>query len=104
MSVLAVLFAIAIEEWGWRTAWVVISVFVIVIVLPVAWFGFVNRPEDINQKVDGFSDSLANFSREDISVSHKEAIVSKSFAILAACTFLNSLLVTGMTFHQTNIL
>ncbi len=38
---------------GWRVTWVLLGVLVVVVLVPVALRGFVDRPEDVGQRPDG---------------------------------------------------
>jgi|TARA_B100001105_G_scaffold121126_1_gene97164 MFS family permease len=105
MSVVPILLAVAIDAWGWRIAWVAASVAIALTVVPVSWFGYVNRPSDLGQLPDG--EPPIRVERHDPSppsVTRSAALRSNAFWALAAVTATNSLLGTGLLFHQTNLL
>ena len=105
MSVVPILLAVAIDTWGWRLAWVAASVAIALTAVPVSWFGYVNRPADLGQLPDG--GQPVHVQRHDSathSVNRATALRSTAFWALAAVTATNSLLGTGLLFHQTNLL
>jgi MFS family permease len=105
MSVVPILLAVAINAWGWRLAWVAASVAIALTAVPVSWFGYVNRPADLGQLPDG--GQPVHVHRHDSathSVNRAMALRSTAFWALAAVTATNSLLGTGLLFHQTNLL
>ncbi|MBH99580.1 MAG: hypothetical protein CL467_03155 [Acidimicrobiaceae bacterium] len=105
MSVVPVLLALAIEAWGWRHAWLAAAIVILLTVVPIALFGFINRPDDLGQMTDGDNSGTQVFSSGNAtSVPRSEAMRTGSFWILAAVTVSSSLLGTGLIFHQSNIL
>tara|TARA_B100000029_G_scaffold491217_1_gene551126 strand:+ start:246 stop:1445 length:1200 start_codon:yes stop_codon:yes gene_type:complete len=105
MSVVPVLLALAIEAWGWRHAWLAAAIVILLTVVPIALFGFIDRPDDLGQMTDGDNSGTQVFSSGNAkSVPRSEAMRTGSFWILAAVTVSSSLLGTGLIFHQSNIL
>ena len=105
MSVVPVLLALAIEAWGWRHAWLAAAIVILLTVVPIALFGFIDRPDDLGQMTDGDNSGTQVFSSgKATSVPRSEAMRTGSFWILAAVTVSSSLLGTGLIFHQSNIL
>ncbi|HAQ04576.1 MAG TPA: hypothetical protein DCQ88_07165, partial [Acidimicrobiaceae bacterium] len=39
--------------WGWRQAWLIAAVTIFLTVVPIAFFGYVDRPSDLGQVPDG---------------------------------------------------
>ena len=105
MSVVPILLAVAIEAWGWRIAWLAASAVIALTVVPVSWFGYVNRPADLGQVPDGGAPvHVERRGSARPSATRATALRSTAFWALAAVTATNSLLGTGLLFHQTNLL
>jgi len=105
MSVVPILLAVAIDAWGWRIAWLAASAVIALTAVPVSWFGYVNRPADLGQLPDGEPPvKVDQPGSAQPSVTRSTALRSTAFWALAAVTATNSLLGTGLLFHQTNLL
>ena len=105
MSVVPVLLALTIEAWGWRQAWLVAAAAILLTVVPIALFGFVDRPANLGQVPDGGNSDTPIFSDRGVkSVVRSVAVRTGSFWTLAAVTVSSSLLGTGLIFHQSNLL
>ncbi len=105
MSIVPVLLAIAIDAWGWRTAWLAAAAVIALTAAPVSWFGYVNRPADLGQLSDGEPPvHVDQTGSAQPSVTRSTALRSTAFWALAAVTATNALLATGLLFHQTNLL
>ena len=105
MSVVPILLAVAVEAWGWRIAWLAASAVIALTVVPVSWFGYVNRPADLRQVPDGGAPvHVERRGSARPSATRATALRSTAFWALAAVTATNSLLGTGLLFHQTNLL
>ena len=104
LSLAPLSFGSLIDQVGWRWSWVVLGIGVFAIVLPIARFGIVDRPEDIGQLPDGDRlDATVEVIRQR-SYTVGEAMRTPAFWTLGALTFLMGGLVTGLTFHNTDIL
>ncbi|HJP25357.1 MAG TPA: MFS transporter, partial [Acidimicrobiales bacterium] len=91
--------------WGWRSTWVAAACVILVSVIAIARFGMVDRPSDLGQVPDGrIADSNGGRDAGGPSPSRAEVLQSPAFWVLAAVASANSLLITGMVFHQTNVL
>ncbi len=80
---------------------------VLVSVLAIARFGMVDRPSDLGQVADGGVEAPVGGPDDggpSPSPSRGEVLRSPAFWLLAAVASANSLLITGMVFHQTNVL
>lgn len=98
-------FGALIDGIGWRWAWVAIGLGVGVVLLPIARFGIIDRPQDIGQRPDGeIIDDTAEPPPERRSFTVGEAIRTPAFWTLGALTFLMAGLITGLTFHNTDIM
>lgn len=97
-------FGALIDAVDWRWAWVVLGISVGLIVLPIARFGLVDRPETVGQLPDGDrAEDLVDVVRQR-SFTVAEAMRTPAFWVLAALTALMAGLVTGLTFHNTDIM
>jgi MFS family permease len=88
---------------GWRTAWVVEGLVVWAVVIPVAVFGIRNRPEDVGQRVDGDGDAHVD-SGVLTDLSHRRALRTPYFWVLASSVATSGLLTTAVAFHQISLL
>jgi MFS family permease len=105
MPLVPILLAIAIDAWGWRSAWLAAAAVIALTAAPVSWFGYVNRPADLGQLPDGEPPvHVEQFNSPQSSVTRSMALRTTAFWALAAVTATNSLLGTGLLFHQTNLL
>jgi MFS family permease len=105
ISIVPILLAVAIEAWGWRIAWLVASAVIALTAIPVSWFGYVNRPADLGQLPDGEPPIRVDQpGPAQPSVTRSTALRTTAFWAIAAVTATNSLLGTGLLFHQTNLL
>ena len=105
MSTVPMLLAVAIDAWGWRIAWLAASAVIALAAVPVSWFGYVNRPADLGQLPDGAPPvHVDQTGSAQPSATRSKALRSTAFWALAAVTATNSLLGTGLLFHQTNLL
>ncbi len=96
----------ALIDWvGWRWAWVLLGVGVAVVVVPIARFGLIDRPEDIGQLPDGAhrGSSIAG-APGPRSMTVSEALRVPAFWTLGALTASMSLTITGLTFHNADLL
>ena len=104
MSAVPLILALTIESWGWRQAWLLAAATIFLTVIPIAFFGYVDRPSDLGQVPDG-----GNYETEILpdrsvkSVTRDAAIRTRTFWTLASVTVCSSLFGTGLIFHQSNI-
>jgi len=105
MSAVPLILAITIETWGWRQTWLIAAVTILITVIPIAFFGYVDRPADLGQVPDGgkYDDQIVSDKRAK-SVTRDVAIRTRTFWTLASVTICSSLFGTGLIFHQSNIL
>jgi MFS family permease len=105
MAVVPLGLSLGVSAWGWRSTWVVAAGVMLVLVLAIARLGMVDRPSDLGQVPDGNVQASDDGTRGDgPSPSRVEVLRSPAFWVLAAVASANSLLITGMVFHQTNVL
>jgi MFS family permease len=115
---------------GWRATWVALGLLVAVVVLPIARFGFIDRPSDRGQLVDGWQPSpgapagvpvvpLARarlFPRRaagqragtprapELQWTRAEALRTPMFWALTSASAATAMLVTALAFHQIDLL
>jgi MFS family permease len=106
MSLGPVLLNLAIEAYSWRTAWLIAAVAVAVIVVPIAWFGIIDRPSDVDQFVDGDPAPHPDEPTPVSATSHsrREALGEARFWVLSMTVATTSMLITALNFHQISIL
>ena len=105
MSAVPLILAITIETWGWRQAWLIAAATILLTVIPIAFFGYVDKPADLGQVPDGGNYETKIVSdRGAKSVTRDVAIRTRTFWTLASVTICSSLIGTGLIFHQSNIL
>ncbi len=104
LSLAPLTFGAAIDAFGWRTAWVVIGAGVGAVLIPLAAFGLVDRPADIGQRPDGDSadDRADRVTASSMTV--REAMGTAAFWTLGSLSALMGMIITGLTFHNTDIL
>ena len=75
MALTPVLLNLAIEAYSWRTAWLLAAAAVWLVVVPIGYFGIVDRPAHVGQHVDGDpAPPLADKSMAARSHSRREAV------------------------------
>jgi len=104
MASVPVALTFTIGEFGWRQAWLFAAATVAMIVIPIAWFGMIDRPSTIGQHVDGITPDNDSADIEIWGVDRSTAMDTRAFWILAGSTAIGSMLVTGVNFHQISLL
>ncbi|MEM9465872.1 MAG: MFS transporter [Actinomycetota bacterium] len=104
MALVPVVLSFVIDGVGWRSAWLIASGTIAVVVIPLAWFGIIDRPASVGQFPDGRPPTEAEQTNEEWGVERSEAIRTRAFWILALATSLASMLVTALNFHQIALL
>jgi len=95
----------AIGEIGWRGAWLVAAGVVSVVVIPIAWFGMIDRPSDVGQYVDGIAPAEGEVEvGESWGIDRATALRRYEFWVLAGAAAAVSSLLTGLNFHQIALL
>lgn len=92
-----------IDQVGWRNAWRIASVLIVVIIIPLVLRVIRERPEDVGQLPDGQiiePGGLAPASDASIGISLKEARRTTSFWILVVAGAVPPLITTGQHLHQ----
>ncbi|MCH1440842.1 MAG: MFS transporter [Rubripirellula sp.] len=101
-----------IPEWlhgsiltiGWRETYEWLAIIISASMLPIVFFLFCNRPEDIGQTVDGNAETIPDLSSDgwDASASCltlRQAIRCRAFSILAASNTIWAMAGTGIVFY-----
>ena len=91
-----------IEAVGWRSAWLVLSGVIALTVVPIGWFGMIDRPSDLGLEPDGADVSEAVVATE--SSSRSDAVRTGRFWILVAASATVAMLATALNFHQISLL
>lgn len=105
MALVPVGLSLVIDQFSWRMAWLASATAVAAIVLPVAWFGMIDRPETVGQSPDGLPPPPG---RDPVDgqwgLDRHEAVRTRAFWILGLATVLASMLTTALNFHQISLL
>ncbi|MEM7091595.1 MAG: MFS transporter [Actinomycetota bacterium] len=104
MSSAPLVFTGLVNTFGWRASFVILGVGVFVVVVPIALFFIVDRPEDIGQRPDGRADQLGEPTARGRSYTVAEAIRVPAFWTLSGLTLMAGAVVTGLTFHNFDLL
>jgi len=104
LSLAPLTFAALIGAFGWRPTWVILGAIVAVVVLPIARFGIVDRPELIDQVPDGRVGSQPTAQVRGRSFTVPEAVRTPAFWTLTGVGFLSGAVSTALTFHNTDLL
>ncbi|MDC3417443.1 MFS transporter [Aquibacillus salsiterrae] len=101
-----------IQTWSWQFAWRLWGILLLVVFVPIAFFGVRNKPEDMGLQPDGNKNQLERMkpvlgttvvetSEEDWTL--KEAMRTKSFWAILICVGIPAMVNTGITFHIISI-
>lgn len=97
-----------IEGYGWRIAWLVAAAAVALVVVPLGWFGLIDRPSTVGQLPDGDIPSVDVGSEPTPiaarSYTRSEAVRTSQFWILVVIGVTSGALITGLNFHQIDLL
>jgi MFS family permease len=104
MALTPVLLNLAIEAYSWRTAWLLAAGAVWLIVVPIGYFGIVDRPAHVGQHVDGAPAPREAGESRAPSHSRREAVGEVRFWLLSLTVATTAMLVTALNFHQISIL
>lgn len=94
-----------IDSIGWRPTWAVLAVVVATTVVPIGWFGMIDRPSDLGLFPDG-ADTPPNSKTRLLtrSFTRAEAVRTVRFWILVSASAATAMLVTALNFHQISLL
>lgn len=95
-----------ISDFGWRTAYAALGIGVIVCVLPLALFVARDHPEQVGQRIDGDPipteaqmTSGALSTHTDPAFTLQQAVRTRVYWALVACSVLSGLVGTAILFH-----
>lgn len=95
-----------IDRFEWRGAWIVLGLLVWVVMLPVGWIFFKDKPEQYGLQPDGDSQSVTGLHRQPVSEENwtlAEARRTGAFWIFAAALSTMTMLMAGLVFHQISL-
>ncbi|MDH3605805.1 MAG: MFS transporter [Acidimicrobiia bacterium] len=106
MSLTPVLLNLAIEAYSWQTAWRLAGVAIWLTVVPIAYFGIINRPADVGQRTDGDDAPAVGTVPVEPRRSHtrRQAVGEVRFWVLSLTVATTSMLATALNFHQISLL
>jgi len=104
MSMSPLVFTWLINQIGWRQAFVTLAIGVVVVLVPIALFGIVDRPEDIGQVPDGKAEDQTGPVIRGRSFTVAEALRTPAFWTLVGLTLMAGAISTGLTFHNVDLL
>ncbi len=107
MMLVPVVLNVVIQSSGWRTAWLVAAAAVALVVLPIAWFGLVEPPDespDPFPEADAGDKSAGGRHGPSGSFTRWEATRTRQFWILMAVGVGSGMLTTALNFHQIDLL
>ena len=86
---------------SWRVAYPILGIVVVVVMMPLILFLYVDRPEDIGQLLDGGWRGPANLIDPEPAANFtlQEAMRTPTYWIVAGMMFSISMIVTGFTFN-----
>lgn len=106
-----------ISSFGWESAWRILGLALIIVLLPVVFFIVKNKPEDIGLLPDNAVSKKrlaerreAKFEEEEkeegfeTNWTVKEAMRTRAFWLILFCVSIPALVNTGLTFHLFSIL
>ena len=94
-----------ISSLGWRATWLVLGAVIALTVVPIGWFGMIDRPSDLGLEPDGDAPPAAGVVRDVMrSFSRSEAVRTGRFWILVAASASVGMLSTALNFHQISLL
>ena len=92
-----------ISAYGWRTAWQIEGLFVLVTIVPMAILLIRNKPEDIGQLPDGRTEPLES-AKPPVRFTATQAVHTSAFWIIAAAVTMTATFLTAVGFHQIGLL
>lgn len=104
LSLAPLTFGALIGAFGWRPTWVILGAVVAVVVVPIARFAIVNRPELLGQVPDGRASDQPAEQIRGRSFTVREAVLTPAFWTLTGVAFMSGAISTALTFHNTDLL
>lgn len=107
LSLVPLVAAFAIDQTGWRVAWLLLAALVWTVVLPIAFRGLIDRPSDVGQQVDGAPApdlDADQISHPEFGFTRSEALRTPIFWAVAGAVGATAMIGTGLAFHQIALL
>jgi MFS family permease len=106
IAVTPILLNSSINQFGWRRSWILAAVLVPLILLPLTWFALVDRPSAVGQEVDGGTGAgeIVRRSNGVWGLTRRQALREPGFWLIVTISSLTSMLITGLNFHQIDLL
>jgi MFS family permease len=104
MSLVPIASNAIIESVGWRIAWLVLAGVIALTVVPIGWFGMIDRPSDLGLEPDGGEIGVITGPPIERSATRGEAVRTPRFWILVAAGSSVGMLATALNFHQISLL
>lgn len=105
LSMVPLVSAFAIDAVGWRWSWLLLGVLVWGVVLPLAYWGMIDRPSDVGQQADGVAvPSRRRSCAPTRSLGRNQAIRTPMFWVVASAVAATGMIGTGLSFHQIDLL
>lgn len=92
-----------IQSVGWRWAYVILGLSVIVCILPLLALLFRNRPEDVGQRPDGIVLAPNTVPATEIAHDLAFALRTRAYWIVAVTVAMPAMIITGIHFHAVQI-
>jgi MFS family permease len=93
-----------IDAVGWRTAWLVLAGVIACTVIPIGWFGMIDRPSDVGLEPDGVPILDGSPVHVAASATRSQAVRTPRFWVLVAAGSTVGMLSTALNFHQISLL
>lgn len=107
LSLVPLVAAFAIDQTGWRIAWLLLAALVWTVVLPIAFRGLIDRPSDVGQQVDGAPApdlDADHVPHPEFGFTRSEALRTPMFWAVAGAVGATGMIGTGLAFHQIALL
>lgn len=107
LSLVPLVAAFAIDQTGWRIAWLLLAALVWTVVLPIAFRGLIDRPSDVGQQVDGAPAPALDADHvpgPEYGFTRAEALRTPMFWAVAGAVGATAMIGTGLAFHQIALL
>ena len=97
---------VLIRHLGWRDAWRINGVIILLVLAPLLWFFVRDRPEQIGQHPDGVppDPALSNQATQEHGHTLRQAMRTHAFWALIGAGLVPPLIFTGLSFNQVAIL
>jgi len=106
MSLVPVGLNLIIEAYSWHVAWIASGVLIWLVVIPIARFGIIDHPSDIDQFPDGIDPAIDGETSSPAvpGATRREAMRTARFWIVVLASGAVGMLSTALNFHQISML